>query len=81
MCRTMEWTSNVLVGRYWWAGWSRHGACEGKVATHIALLQCWPAAAGIWVDPDEKKSLVLEVSIKWCGDPNITLAIATTALG
>eukprot|EP00198_Chlamydomonas_reinhardtii_P000381 XP_001689716.1 predicted protein [Chlamydomonas reinhardtii] len=36
---------------------------------------------GIWVDPDEKKSLVLEVSIKWCGDPNITLAIATTALG
>ncbi|KAG2448432.1 hypothetical protein HYH02_006324 [Chlamydomonas schloesseri] len=32
---------------------------------------------GIWVDPDEKKALVMEVSVKWCGDPNITLAIVT----
>ncbi|KXZ55135.1 hypothetical protein GPECTOR_3g286 [Gonium pectorale] len=29
----------------------------------------------MWVSPDEKDSLVMEVSVKWCGDPNITLAI------
>ncbi|KXZ55136.1 hypothetical protein GPECTOR_3g287 [Gonium pectorale] len=29
----------------------------------------------LWVSPDDKDSLVMEVSVKWCGDPNITLAI------
>ncbi|EFJ40787.1 hypothetical protein VOLCADRAFT_119865, partial [Volvox carteri f. nagariensis] len=29
----------------------------------------------IWVSPDDKESLVMELSVKWCGDPNITLAI------
>ncbi|GIL85222.1 hypothetical protein Vretimale_10731 [Volvox reticuliferus] len=29
----------------------------------------------MWVGADEKDSLVLELSVKWCGDPNITLAI------
>ncbi len=27
------------------------------------------------MDPTEKQSLVMEVAVKWCGDPNITLAI------
>ncbi|GLC59938.1 hypothetical protein PLESTB_001556000 [Pleodorina starrii] len=29
----------------------------------------------MWVSRDEKESLVMELSVKWCGDPNITLAI------
>ncbi|KAG2448431.1 hypothetical protein HYH02_006323 [Chlamydomonas schloesseri] len=29
----------------------------------------------IWVDETEKERLLMEVSVKWCGDPNITLAI------
>ncbi|GIL55458.1 hypothetical protein Vafri_11001 [Volvox africanus] len=29
----------------------------------------------MWVGADEKDSLVLELAVKWCGDPNITLAI------
>ncbi|KAG2493047.1 hypothetical protein HYH03_008710 [Edaphochlamys debaryana] len=31
----------------------------------------------IWVSPTDKDRLVLELSVKWCGDPNITLAIET----
>eukprot|EP00198_Chlamydomonas_reinhardtii_P000382 XP_001689717.1 predicted protein [Chlamydomonas reinhardtii] len=29
----------------------------------------------IWVDETETERLLMEVSVKWCGDPNITLAI------
>ncbi|PNH08684.1 Synaptotagmin-2 [Tetrabaena socialis] len=33
----------------------------------------------MWVSPDETESLVLELAVKWCGDPNITLAIEVPA--
>ncbi|GFR39731.1 hypothetical protein Agub_g212 [Astrephomene gubernaculifera] len=29
----------------------------------------------IWVSPEDTGSLVMELDVKWCGDPNITLAI------